>query len=167
MELRQERPQRRGEVLRQLEEILESRGNIPRVRPLVEHQRQHRRQRKTVRLVMLGENLHHVAQQPQRHRWVRAALVLEEEIQQSPAPAHAHRKQQVRVHLLEAGLDERAGQHRQRRPVDPDHDLRRQMALEKRHGMLRLREDRLEKPVMRMRRGDGTVSGCFHSAEGR
>jgi hypothetical protein len=32
---------------------------------LVEHQRQHRRQRKTVRLVVLGENLHHVAQQPQ------------------------------------------------------------------------------------------------------
>ncbi len=114
VKLRQERLQHRGEVLRQLEEILESRGNIPRVRPLVEYRRQHRRQRKTVRLVVLGENLHHIAQQPQRHRRVRAALVLEEKIQQRPAPAHAHGKQQVRVHLLEAGLDERSGQHHQR-----------------------------------------------------
>jgi hypothetical protein len=33
------------------------------------------------------------------------------------------------------------------------------MTLEKRRGMLRLREDRLEKPVMRMRGGDGEISG--------
>lgn len=71
------------------------------------------------------------------------------------------------MHLLEAGLDERAGQQRQRRPVDPASDLRRQMALEKGRGMLRLRKDRLEETVMRMRGGDGGVSADFHGAEFR
>lgn len=49
--------------------------------------------------------------------------------QKRDRPNRASSNEFSTMHLLETGLDERAGHQRQRRPVDPASDLRRQMDL--------------------------------------
>ena len=120
----------------------------------MENQWQHGWQRKSVGFVMSGENLRHVAEQPQRHGRVRRALVLEKEIKQGFPLTDADGKQQIRMHLLEAGFHERAGEDKQRWPVDLSRDRGRQMAFEKRGGVFRLREDGFEKTDVGVGCGD-------------
>jgi hypothetical protein len=46
-------------------------------------------------LVMLVENFRHVSKQPQRHRWVWGALVLEKQIEHGLPVSDKYGKQQV------------------------------------------------------------------------
>ena len=82
IELRQEWQEIARDFSRQLEQIFESGGNIPRVRPLMQHEGEHRGQRQAADLVLLGQNLSDVPEQPQRHRRIDRALVFEKQVKQ-------------------------------------------------------------------------------------
>ena len=115
--------------------------------------------------VVLGENFGDVAKQAQRHGRIGRALVLEKKVEQGFALAAANGEEQVGMDLLQAGFDERAGQNDQRRPVDFRRDGRRQVTFEKRGGVLGLRKNGLEKPVVGVSGGDEWFCGRFHRVE--
>jgi hypothetical protein len=74
-------------------------------------------------------------------------------------------KQQVGMHLLEAGFHERTWKNDQRVPIHLGSECGQQMAFEKRRGMFRLGEYRLEKAVIGVRGGGEGFSVRFHAAE--
>ena len=163
-EFRQVGQKFRGKVVGKIEQIVEFDGDIPGGRSLVENDGKHRRQRHAVGLVMPAKDFGEVAEQAKQHRGIRLGLVLEKQIKQHLAAREVDREKQIRVNLLEVGFDERRRNERERIPIDPCRNGRRQVLLEKRNGMLRLGEHGLEERVVRVRgkiqiRGEAFVHG--------
>lgn len=99
--------------------------------------------------LLLPDTLH-VAEEPQSHEAVGAALVLEQDVEQHPLSAEHGREQQIAPQLFQGWVDEAPGDRRQRRPLDARRERVRQRSLKQAGCVLGLREHEAKEMVVRL-----------------